>query len=314
MKKKLFILLMPLLLFGLTGCVLYNGQGKPSKSSAAPKSNSSEVVNSDSNNDSGKSNEGSEVSSVAPTSSVDPDALPKGTEVKVYLVFGEYGLYNKEPVTGKNETLFLEHVKELTAKVGDLLPTDKEVTSSVTNSKFLRWVAYNDDGNLTEYIKVPGYDNKILYAWFSGGNGGGVVSGDTGGNGQTAPSVPGEDTPPSTGDLPTTGYGFKFSDDKYIQAVHTNSFDGFEQYVINNKTFTQGQEFQLYNFEKKEGWVVSIDSYSFGGDSATSETWKQYILLDTQSFTYKVLQDFNIDSIYIKLKFGEDQIYFQLEA
>ena len=27
MKKKLFVLLMPLLLFGLTGCVLYNGQG-----------------------------------------------------------------------------------------------------------------------------------------------------------------------------------------------------------------------------------------------------------------------------------------------
>ena len=300
MKKKLFVLLMPLLLFGLTGCVLYNGQGKPSKSSAAPKSNSSAepssvVPSGDS------STPGGEGSSVTPQSSeVDPDALPKGTEVKVYLVFGEYGLYNNEAVTTKNEAYFLEHVKEMTLKVGDLLPTDKEVTSSVEGSKFLRWVAYNDDGKLTEYIKVPGYDNKILYAWFSGGNGGTYSGGSE--SGTVTPEEPQE---PSTDALPTSGYGLVFGDNSYIQAVRAEDFEDYSQFKINSCSFTTGQTFKLYNFEKSEGWVVELKG---------SLTVSEYVLTDYTKQEYKVLQDFSVESIYIKMKFGADEIWINFAS
>lgn len=292
MKKKLFVLLMPLLLFGLTGCVLYNGQGKPSKSSAAPKESSEVTPSGDDSSAEPSSTPSGDNSSVAPQPSEDPDALPKGTEVKIYLVFGEYGLYEGEAVTTKNETLFLEHVKEMTLKVGDLLPTDKEVTSSVKDSKFLRWVAYNDDGKLTEYIKVPGYDNKILYAWFSGGHGGDSSA--------SADVTPGEQQEPSTDALPTSGYGLKFSDDSYIEAVRAEDFEDYAQYRISSCSFTTGQVFQLYDFAAKAGWVVELKG---------SKEVGQYVLTDTTEQKYTVLQDFSVESIYIKMKFGADEIW-----
>ena len=295
MKKKLLVLLMPLLLFGLTGCVLYNGQGKPSKSSATPKESSEVTPSGDNSSTEPSSTPSGDNSSVTPQPSEDPDALPKGTEVKVYLVFGEYGLYEGEAVTTKNETLFLEHVKEMTLKVGDLLPTDKEVTSSVKDSKFLRWVAYNDDGKLTEYIKVPGYDNKILYAWFSGGNGGTYSGGSESGT-----VTPEEPQQPSTDALPTSGYGLVFGDNSYIQAVRAEDFEDYSQFKINSCSFTTGQTFKLYNFEKSEGWVVELKG---------SLTVSEYVLTDYTKQEYKVLQDFSVDSIYIKMKFGADEIW-----
>ena len=301
MKKKLLVLLMPLLLFGLTGCVLYNGQGKPSKSSAAPKESSQVTPSGDNSSGEPSSTPSGDASSVTPQSSVvDPDALPKGTDVKIYLVFGEYGLYQNEEVDDKVPELFLEHTIEYQGKVGDLLPTDKEVTSSVEGSKFLRWVAYNDDGKLTEYIKVPGYDNKILYAWFSGGNGGEYASGSE--SGEVVPEEPQE---PSTDALPTSGYGIKFSDDSYIQAVRAEDFEGFSQYKINSCSFTTGQIFQLYNFEKSEGWVVGLR-----GSLEVSE----YVLTDYTTQTYKVLQDFSVESIFIKMKYGEDEIWINFAS
>lgn len=283
---------MPLLLFGLTGCVLYNGQGKPSKSSAAPKESSQVTPSGDDSSAEPSSTPSSDNSSVAPQSSVvDPDALPKGTDVKIYLVFGEYGLYQNEEVDDKVTELFLEHAIEYQGKVGDLLPTDKEVTSSVEGSKFLRWVAYNDDGKLTEYIKVPGYDNKILYAWFSGGNGG---------DSSASAVTPGEQQEPSTDALPTSGYGLKFSDDSYIEAVRAEDLEDYAQYRINSCSFTTGQVFQLYDFAAKAGWVVELKG---------SKEVGQYVLTDTTEQKYTVLQDFSVESIYIKMKFGADEIW-----
>ena len=43
MKKKVLFVLIPLLILGLTGCVKYNGQGKPGKKSSEPQ-NTSEVA------------------------------------------------------------------------------------------------------------------------------------------------------------------------------------------------------------------------------------------------------------------------------
>ena len=324
MKKKLLLLLVPLLISGLSGCVKYNGKGKSSKSTSPASSQvtpsgdgEGSSVPAPSSSDPGQGgSSGGEVTPPTPTPTPQPadsDELPVGTAVKVNLVFGVYGKYKGEAVNSTIESLFLEHAIQIDAKVGDLLPND-EVTSAVADSHFVSWVSYNNDGKLTEYLKVPGYDNKILYASFTGGKSGGVNPGATGGGGQTAPSNPGTVTPPDSGDLPASGYGFKFSDGSYIEAVHTNDFDGFSQYVVNNKSFTSGQTFQLYNFGEKAGWIVSIDPWSFGGDSNSSVAWRSYLSLDYNAQQYKVLQDFSVESIYIKLKYGEDQIYFQLKA
>lgn len=97
-----------------------------------------------------------------------------------------------------------------------------------------------------------------------------------------------------------------------MDAVRTNDDNGFSQYLINHRIFKKDQVFQLYDFENNAGWTVDIDPYSFGGNSSESTNWKTYISHNYSDHTYKVLQDFNAESIYIKLKYGEDQIYFQL--
>ena len=173
MKKKLFFLLVPLVLSGMVGCVKYNGRGKNHGKSSSEVATSSVAPSSSSKQ--GK------------TSQPASDELPIGTEVKVYLVFGEYGLYKNNPVNTNVESLFLEHTMELEAKVGDRLPTRDDVTSTVSGSTFVAWTSYNNDGKLTEYTKVPGYQNKILYASFSGGGGqggGGSSSQPSGGSSQ----------------------------------------------------------------------------------------------------------------------------------
>ena len=314
MKKKLLFVLIPLILASLSGCVKYNGQGKPGKKSSSEQTPDTSEVQPGSSDASPSSTEepGSSVTPQPSSEPVSSDELPKGTEVKVYLVFGEYGLYQGNPVNNKIESMFLEHAIEYSAKVGDLLPND-EVTSSVTNSHFVCWIAYNNDGKLTEYLKVPGYQNKILYASFTGGSGGGQ-SGNHGGGGEVVPPTPGEYTPASTGALPTSGYGFKFSDDSYMLAVRTNDDNGFEQHLINHRSFQKDQVFQLYDFANNGGWTVDIDPWSFGGTSGDSTNWKAYLSHNTSNQTYTVLQDFNVESIYIKLKYAEDQIYFQLAA
>ena len=321
MKKKLLSLLMPLLILGMTSCVMYNGQGKPgtnksssttpaSSSQAAPSENSGEPVSSQPGNSSDVTPSSSQ--NPQPSSEANSDELPKGTDVKVYLVFGPYALYKGNPVNTNIDALFLEHAIEFEAKVGSALPGSQDVTSTVENSRFLAWTSYNNDGKLTDYLLVPGYQNKILYASFTGGNGGGQQTGGSGGSGQVTPVVPGEYTPATEGALPTSGYGFKFSDGTYMDATRTNDDNGFSQYLINHRKFSKDQIFQLYDFGENAGWTVSIDPYSFGGDNDMATNWKAYIAHDTQAHTYKVLQDFNAESIYIKLKYGEDQIFFQL--
>lgn len=182
MKKRVFLLI-PLILVGLTACVKYNGQGKNGpKSSAAPSSEATNVSSQEAGtSEGGQPSSQTPNSSVitpssAPTSQAQEGDLPVGTAVKVYLVFGEYGLYKGNPVNTSVDALFLEHTMELATKVGDDLPGKADVTSSVTGSQFVAWTAYNNDGSLTSYTKVPAVDHKVLYASFSGGNGQGGQS------------------------------------------------------------------------------------------------------------------------------------------
>ncbi len=99
-----------------------------------------------------------------------PDTPVEGETVTTYLVIGENGLYKGEH--GKDiAELFLEYAVAFEAKVGDALPTADDVTTTVKESKFQYWQAYNGDGALTKYEKVPEERGKILYACFGGGSG-----------------------------------------------------------------------------------------------------------------------------------------------
>ena len=315
MKKKLFFLLIPLLISGMTGCVKYNGQGKPSKST-----NTSEKADSSKDNSKSESASDSEVnpsssadlssgsevesSSVAPQPSEnasDPNALPKGTEVKIYLALGPTGLYKGEK--GKAiEAKHLENAVELNTKVGDLLPTDADITSTVSGSKFMIWVAYHDNGKLNEYLTVPGYDGKVLHASFSKGNGGSQAS-------ITPTDSSANYEEPETGSLPTTGYGFKFSDNSYFEAVRVEDFEDFEQYAMFDLSFKKDQIFQLYNFQENAGWIVGVR----GGINGAEVNMNEYIECDYTNFRYKVLKDFDANSVYIKMKWGADEIWFNVK-
>ena len=359
MKKKLLFLLVPLLIGGLSGCVKYNGRNRNSnKSSSNPDasdvSSASDLSgdstdaslppegssdNSDSSAIPGSSSDASSASSgdsSIPSSTSSQDStpqpssgeLPVGTDVKVYLVFGEYGLYKNNPVNTNVDALFLEHTLELDAKVGDRLPTRDDVTSTVSGSKFVAWTSYNNDGKITTYTKVPGVDKKVLYASFSGGSGtpsssssapqssGSSSQGGGGSSSSSQPPIPSSYTPSTSGALPASGYGFKFLDGTYMAASATSqeSPTGHVQYLIEKRAFTKDQEFQLYDFGNNAGWTVDIDGYSFGGDSSDSQNWTTYLAKDYGKNAYRVLQDFNCDQIYIKLKYGEDQLYFSLAS
>ena len=281
---------------------MYNGQGKPGAS---------------------KDKTPTQTSSVDPVSySIEPSTppaphgggesqpvVPPETSVKVYLVFGENGLYKGNPVTTNNANLFLEHVMEITAKVGEDLPGKADVTSSVSGSTFVAWTAYNNDGKLTEYTKVPEVDNKILYASFTGGQGGAHSGGGSqggGGQGQGETPQPSEYPGSTSGTLPTEGYGLKFSDGTFMTAVHTDDFEGFSQYLVSKRSFKQGQMFSLCDFGSSATWIVPINEYSFNKNT------EQYISSDTANQRYVVLKDFNAEGIYIKLKFEADEVYMEL--
>ena len=301
MKKNKLFLLISLVAMGLSSCVMYNGQSKPDSGKKKQQPQSSQVEQS-----SVQSSENPGENMPTPPNHNDPEDLPAETAVTVYLVFGEYGKLDGEFVTNRIDSpVFLEHAVALAAKVGDDLPGKDRVQSSVPHSEFVAWTAYNNDGKITEYAKVPAIDGKILYASFSGGEGGKQGSSDVQPTPQPTPTF----EPSTSGALPTTGYGFLFGDNSYMAASHTDDFDGFAQYLISNKKFTKDQTFKLCDFGNGAGtWVIDIDAYSFGGTSANSENWKTY--LSNDGTQYKVLKDFNIESIYIKLKMGSDQIYF----
>ena len=302
MKKKLLLLLIPLLTLGLSSCVLYNGQGKPGGKSATPTPSSS------------VSPDTSSVTPPNPAPHETPDDTPTGEKITVYLVFGQYGKYEGELVTTKEDSLFLEHVKKMeNMTVGSDLPGKDKVTSAVEGRIFLNWVMYKNDGKLTEYTKVPAIKDAILYASFgedpdNPSQGGGGSGGESGGGSST----PSEFKPASADELKTEGYGLKFLGmyPSYMAAVQVEDFEDFSQYRISMRSFKKGQEFQLYDFEHSAGWAAKVNPYSFGGSESSLE-WGKYISKDGDE-KYTVLQDFNVSDIYIKMKFGVDEIYFAL--
>ena len=116
--------------------------------------------------DSGEEDNTPADNSVYVTQSSQLQELPIGSDVTIYLVLGEIGKYNNQKGQDYPD-LFLENAVKFDTKVGNDLPTAKEVTST-SGAAFKGWVKYDGNGALTKYEKAPGYQNTILYANFVG--------------------------------------------------------------------------------------------------------------------------------------------------
>ncbi|MBQ9265626.1 MAG: hypothetical protein IJ186_00940 [Bacilli bacterium] len=283
-KNRILAILMPIFLLSLSSCVLYNGKGKPNKG-----------------DDSGDHTPGGDDTPTptpgpggddtpTPTPGPGGEDVPSGTEVTTYLVLGKYGLYQGSQGTSI-DSLFLENTVEYKAVVGSALPGVEEVTSSIGGSVFQYWQAYDGTGAPVGYTRVPSVANKILYAVFSGGEGG------------------------STSEAPEEGYGIMFGSGKYYLATHSSDpvYDGvqYAEYTINNVDFKKDETFGLYDFGTQAQWTVNLDPYSFGG-SPDSIKWTSYLSKGESSYT--VLKDFTASYFCIKLAFEKDQVYIGIPA
>lgn len=68
-----------------------------------------------------------------------------------------------------------------------------------------------------------------------------------------------------------------------------------------------GQSFTLCDFEHNNAtWIKPINTYSFGGKT------EEYIQTDNTNQKYVALKDFSVEGIYIKIKEGQDEVYFEL--
>lgn len=87
-------------------------------------------------------------------------------DVTVYLVLSSVGLYKGAAGTTYSEAN-VEYAVKFIQPVGTDLPGASEVTHRYGNADFAGWVAYEGMGAPTVYTKVPGENNKVLYAQFA---------------------------------------------------------------------------------------------------------------------------------------------------
>lgn len=294
MNKKL-LLLFPLIAMGISSCVKYNGKD-PQKDKVKPDvtSETSDDTSSGSDTSDTSDTSSSDTSSSEDPSSSEGDEPTFGEEVTTYLVLGEYGLFRGSQGTSIGEPLYLENTIAYKALIGSPLPSKADITTTVSGSSFVCWQTYENTGSPKEYSVVPAKEGVILYAKFSGGQGGG---GSGGGGGDS---------------MPTSGFGFMFTDSTYIVGTLQEEKDsaGRIQYKISDYQFHTGDTFQLYDFENKAGWVENLDPYSFGNTSGSGSYWPYYI---NKGAYYTALVDFTAE-VYLKMAYEDNVIYFGLKS
>ena len=282
MKKSLLALLLPLTVVSLTGCVKYNGRNKD----GSPKGKPSTPTNTE-----------------APTDT--PSPIEPGKDVTYYLNLGEFGVLNETvgseivPTPGTNiEAARLEHGLQKSGKSGDVLPDKTKVKSTQYNVEFKYWLL---SGTQHIYTQVPDENGAILVAVF------GEIASYERVTRENAPNM---------------GYGFKFNNNTYYVGSRCESTQEgekiYQQYCIHNAFFRKGETFQFFDFGSWDddtesygvAWTgVTVDPWSFGGDDQSKSTlWANYFIPDGDH--YKVLKDFTSESIYIKVLYREDEVYF----
>lgn len=177
---------------------------------------------------------------------------------------------------------FYENCVAYEASVGSELP---EAVSTLDDVVFRGWYKYTNKIYPEKVSKVIAGETTV-YAIFDGptGGGGGVV---------------------------TEGFGIKFTDGTKVGGIDQGvDGEGYQQYFISNYNFQQGKAFALYDFSTDATWTVDVNPWSFGDTDGTNTVWKRYLSKSDASYT--VLQAFTAD-VYIKIKMGQDNIYFGLK-
>ena len=207
-----------------------------------------------------------------------------------YLKLSPYGrlVVDDELIAGVDvPEMFYENCVAYEAAAGSTLPV--AVSTLGDDVVFRGWFQYNNNIYPDKIDKVPATSGQTLLAIFDGptGGGGGVV---------------------------VEGYGFMFTDGTKVYATDMGETvvgeTTYHQYSVLNYTFQEGKSFQLYDYGNAAGWVIDVDGWSFGGTSATDSLWKTY--LSKGDTHYTVMKTFTAD-VYIKLAFGNDNIYFGLK-
>lgn len=286
MKKSLLLVLFPLAVVTLSGCVKYNGKNKD----GSPKTTTTTTTTTE-----------PAPTSTDPSTTTEPPVPPAPTgQINLYLVLGPNGRY--ENAAGDAvPTKYLSNTKIITIDRGAALPDKSKVTSTVTGSTFSHWV----DRATTETVtKAPDAEEAVLVAVFEGGDGG--------------------NTPTPSSPLPTEGYGFLFKTapgaDPYYKVAQyvgtwpegeTNPDNQWKQYKIADFQLVKDQQFSLYDFKSQVGWTIPLDDYSCGGNPLDIK-WTEY--LSKTDSVYTVLKTFNAKDIYIKLKFEHDNLYMGVGA
>ena len=273
MKKSILLsILLPLTIVSLSGCVKYNGRNKD----GSPKDGTSSTTAITS----GSSQDTSSTSSTVPPA-------PQG-QTNLYLVLGPTGSYTGKAPSPEAATKFLDNTVIVTVDRGSTLPDGSVIISSVNGSTFSHWV----DRDTTEIVTTaPDKEESILVAVFQGGGGG--------------------NTPTPTDKLPTSGFGFLFSDNtRYALAVECTGneeyYEGRKQYKIASLDFFKDDLFTLFDFGNRARWTIDLNPYSL--DSNPGE----YITIE--GGYYKVLKNFSAVNIYIQLSIElGDRLYMGLK-
>ena len=212
-------------------------------------------------------------------------------DVTYYLNLGPNGLYNGNPGTACGENL--EYGIKIDGKSGDALPGKGTITSSLYNVELKYWVL---DGTQDVITNVPKENNCIFVAMF------GPI-----------------DAKARTKDIPDSGFGIKFGNDTYYVGTPAGKErpddpvdKGRDQFRITDAYFLKGETFTFINFSNGDTWAddASIDPYSLGGTNEHSTNWLLYFRLDSGE-KYRVVKDFTTEDIYIKLKMGDNLIWFR---
>ena len=107
-------------------------------------------------------------------------------------------------------------------------------------------------------------------------------------------------------------YGIMVNGESFIGGGFFGFGDGgnkkYLQFMF-EATFAVGDEFVFYDNIENEQFDIAIDGFSLGGDSATSENWKDYFDFDGSKYIAK--QQFNC-TFYMKIDGVNNNVYISL--
>ena len=273
MKKYLSALILPLAIVAMSSCSLYNGKNKD----GSPKDGSSSTSVAPTTQTSTSGEEPTTSSSTLPPA-------PTGS-VNLYLVLGPNGLFDGHK-QADYAPKFLENTYTGAFKIGDPLPGKNKITSEIEGSSFDHWI----NRDTTETVSVVPAEDSVLVAVFEGGQGG--------------------NKPTPSSDIPEEGFGFLFQapaggKPRYALGVDEGvDYQQRPQKHVPNMSFYKDEKFQLYDFGSGAGWTVPLEAACLDGHV------DEYLLRNGD--WYEVLKDFNAKDIYIKLSYGNDELYMGL--